>query len=146
MTETYNIILGLRPYFFSLRNLFLKTPILSLDIKIPASWSYLSIVKSYESEIPQISEQDKTKDFILLSLMTTNINENGLHALFKCAYEIITFNKDEEEKQKLLNEKIEELKELFKSASLSQLKNVKLLENGNTDADTIGQRIEMATE
>ena len=53
--------------------------------------------------------------------------------------EIFKINKDEEEKQKLFQEKVKELQELFKSESLDKLKELNLLDNyGQEDTTGIG--------
>ncbi len=61
----------------------------------------------------------------MLSLIS-KANQNGYDVTFACANEIIKLNKEEEEKQKLFQEKVKELQELFKKESLDKLKDINL--------------------
>ena len=72
--------------------------------------------------------QDKNEKFTLLSLIAVATNE-GYEVAFACAIEIININKEEEAKQKLYQEKLKELQELFKKESLEKLKDINLLED-----------------
>lgn len=129
----YNIINSLKPYFYSLREI---NEDVSLDIKIPITWAYTNVVIS-ELNVRKIV-QDKNDKFLLLSLVTNSTSE-GYDTVYKTALEIIKINKEEEEKQKLFNEKINELKELFKNESLDKLKNIDILKKD-------GEKIETGSE
>ncbi len=102
-------IKSLRPYFFSLREIENNV---SLDIKIPLTWSYEQIIKPYR--ILNIKVQDKNDKYTLLSLISS-ATQNGYDVAFACANEIVNINKEEEEKQRLFQEKVKELQELFKN-------------------------------
>ena len=93
----------LRPYFFSLREI---DDNVSLDIKLPVTWKFEPIVSQYKSMKYKI--QDKNEKFSLVSLIS-NATLDGYEIVFTCAKEIITINKEIEEKQKLLQSKIKEL-------------------------------------
>ena len=116
-------IKALRPHFHSLREIESNV---SLDIKLPLTWRYEDIIKPYRSLKMKI--QDKNEKFTLLSLIATGTQE-GYDVVFACAIEIITVNKEEEEKQKLFQKKVKELQELFKKESLDKLKDINLLED-----------------
>jgi len=132
-------ILKIRPYFFSFREIILnKISVFSLDIKIPVTWEYKLITEKYSAI--EIKEQDKSGELMLLSLITRSINEKGMTDLLNSSQEIITYNKEEEEKQRLFKirmnelkdlfkEKTDELKNMFKSSTLNDLKNVNVLKN-----------------
>jgi hypothetical protein len=62
----------------------------------------------------------------LLSLIS-NGTQDGYDVVFACALEILQINRDEEEKQKLFQQKVRELQELFKKESLDKLKDINLL-------------------
>jgi len=113
-------IKSLRPYFFSLREIENNV---SLDIKIPLTWKYDEIIKPYR--ILNVKIQDKNDKYTLLSLIS-KANQNGYDVAFACANEIIKLNKEEEEKQRLFQEKVKELQELFKKESLDKLKDINL--------------------
>jgi hypothetical protein len=126
-------IKSLRPYFFSLREIENNV---SLDIKIPLTWKYDEIIKPYR--ILNIKVQDKNDKYTLLSLISS-ATQNGYDVALACANEIIKLNKEEEEKQKLFQEKVKELQELFKKQSLDKLKDINLLNlDGQEDTTSIG--------
>lgn len=123
-------IKGLRPYFFSLREIESNV---SLDIKLPLTWRYEDILKPYRSIKPKI--QDKNDKYSLLSLIS-NATQEGYDVVFGCAMEIITVNKEEEEKERLFQQKVKELKELFKKEPLGKLKDINLLDNYGQENET----------
>lgn len=126
-------IKSLRPYFFSLREIENNV---SLDIKIPLTWKYDEIIKPYR--ILNIKVQDKNDKYTLLSLISS-ATQNGYDVALACANEIIKLNKEEEEKQKLFQEKVKELQELFKKQSLDKLKDINLLNlDEQEDTTSIG--------
>lgn len=129
----FEIIKSIRPYFFSLREIENNV---SLDIKVPLTWSYEEIIKPYRSL--KIKIQDKNDKFTLVSLIAS-ATQNGYDIVFACALEIIKLNKEEEEKQKLFQQKVKELEELFKNQSLDKLKDINLLnKDGQEDTTSIG--------
>jgi len=114
-------IKSLRPHFHSLREIESNV---SLDIKLPLNWRYDDIAKPYRSV--KIKVQDKNEKFTWVSLIS-NGTQDGYDVVFACALEILQVNKDEEEKQKLFQQKVKELQELFKKESLDKLKDINLL-------------------
>jgi len=119
----FEIIKSMRPYFFSLREI---EGNISLDIKLPLNWKYDTIIAPYRSVKTKV--QDKNDKFNLLSLISSATQE-GYDVVIGCANEIITINKEEEEKQRLFKEKVRELQALFEKESLSKLKDINLLED-----------------
>jgi hypothetical protein len=117
----FESIKSLRPHFHSLREIESNV---SLDIKLPLTWKYEEIVKPYRSL--KVKIQDKNEKFTLLSLISSSTQE-GYEVAFACALEIITINKEDEAKQKLFQQKVMELQELFKKESLDKLKDINLL-------------------
>ena len=117
----FESIKSLRPHFHSLREI---EGNVSLDIKLPLTWRYDDIAKPYRSI--KIKVQDKNEKFTLVSLIS-NGTQDGYDVVFACALEILQVNKDEEEKQKLFQQKVKELQELFKKESLDKLKDINLL-------------------
>jgi hypothetical protein len=105
----------------------------SLDIKLPLTWRYEDIVKPYRSI--KIKIQDKNEKFTLLSLIS-NGTQDGYDVVFACALEILQINRDEEEKQKLFQQKVKELQELFKKESLDKLKDINLLNDYGQEITT----------
>ena len=125
-------IKSIRPYFFSLREI---EGNVSLDIKLPLSWKYDTIVSPYRSIKTKV--QDKSEKFTLISLIS-NATQDGYDVVFACALEIININKEEEEKQRLFQQKVKELQELFKKESLDKLKDIDLIKYGQEDTTSIG--------
>jgi hypothetical protein len=117
----YENIKILRPHFHSLREV--KDNV-SLDLKLPLNWSYNDIIKPYSSITFKV--QDKNESFNLVSLISQS-TQNGYDVVFACANEIVVFNREEEEKQRLFQQKVKELQELFKKQSLDTLKDINLL-------------------
>ena len=125
-------IKSIRPYFFSLREI---EGNVSLDIKLPLSWKYDTIVSPYRSIKTKV--QDKSEKFTLISLIS-NATQDGYDVVFACALEIINVNKEEEEKQRLFQQKVKELQELFKKESLDKLKDINLVGYGQEDTTDVG--------
>lgn len=123
---------SIRPYFFSLREI---EGNVSLDIKLPLSWKYDTIVSPYRSIKTKV--QDKSEKFTLISLIS-NATQDGYDVVFACALEIINVNKEEEEKQRLFQQKVKELQELFKKESLDKLKDINLVGYGQEDTTDVG--------
>lgn len=133
----FNNIKSLRPFFFSLRELENNV---SLDIKIPVTWKFDTIITPYRSIKTKI--QDKSEKFTLISLIS-NATQDGYDVVFSCASEIVTINKEDEEKRKLFQSKVKELEALFQNESLNKLKDLNFLEAyGQGDETSIG----LATE
>jgi hypothetical protein len=123
-------IKSLRPHFHSLREI---EGNVSLDIKLPLTWRYEDIIKPYRSI--KIKIQDKNEKVTLLSLIS-NGTQDGYDVVFACASEILQINRDEEEKQKLFQQKVRELQELFKKESLDKLKDINLLNDYGQEITT----------
>lgn len=130
----YEIIKSLRPYFFSLREI---EGNVSLDIKLPLNWKYEDIIKPYRSIKTKV--QDKNEKFSLLSIIA-NATEEGYKVSTACAMEIINVNKEEEDKQKLFQEKVKELQVLFQKESLDKLKDMSFIQDEQFE-DSTGVRL-----
>jgi len=115
-TAVFDTIKSLQPYFFSLREI--KKNV-SLDIRIPLNWRYLD---DNPDEI-QIKVQDESEMNRLVSIIAESTKE-GYDTVFNVAKKIIKVNLEEEEKIKLFNQKVEELKTLFLSSPLDKLKDI----------------------
>ena len=126
----FESIKSLRPFFHSLREIESNV---SLDIKLPLTWKFEDIIKPYRSL--KLKVQDKNEKYTLVSLIAVATAE-GYEVVLACALEIINFNKEEEEKNKLFQEKVKELQELFKKESLDKLKDIHLLEDYGQEITT----------
>lgn len=120
MSTVYNIIEPLKPYFFSLREV---GDNVSLDLKLPIKWRYDGMEK-INDDIPfAIKVQDRKTENSLISLISP-ATVDGYDMVFKYAKTIISVNVEEEEKAKLFNEKVDELKKMFLSSPLDKLKDI----------------------
>jgi hypothetical protein len=121
----YELISSLRPYFFSLREIEKNV---SLDIKIPGRWNIENvqyIASQYKSVGLRV--QDKNDKNQLISIISV-ATEDGYKTVRTCAVEIIKYNSELEEKDKLFREKVKELEALFKKESLDKLKDITFIE------------------
>lgn len=126
----FDNIKQLKPHFHSLREI---QENVSLDIKLPLTWKYEEVVKPYSSIA--IKVQDKNEKFNLISLIAQS-TQNGYDVVFACANEIVSRNKEEEEKQRLFQEKVKELQLLFQNESLEKLKDINLIKNHGQEITT----------
>lgn len=115
----FDTIKKLRPHFFSLREID-KT--VSLDIKLPLIWGFDSTIEKFPSV--KIKIQDKNDKFSLVSLVS-HATSDGYDAVFNCGLDIIEVNKEMEEKKRLFEEKVSELRVMFEKESLNKLKEIK---------------------
>lgn len=132
----YEYIKKLKPYFYSIREIDTNV---SFDIKIPTTWRYDDISSTYKHI--KIKVQDKNDNFTLVSFVT-NSSMDGYNVLISCVNEIITKNQEEEEKSKLFEKKVSELKELFRRENLDKLKDITFIESyGYTTGEMVGEGI-----
>lgn len=118
-TAVFDTIFSLRPFFFSLREI--KENV-SLDIKIPSSWNISADINEINNEV-SIKVQDENDKNRLISLISV-ATKSGYDAVFSSAKQIIKYNQEIEEKNRLFNEKVEELKRFFLDAPIEKLKDI----------------------
>lgn len=118
----FEYIKQLKPYFFSLREVENNAV---LDIKLPITWKYEEILLPYKSLKYKV--QDKNDKFTLISIISVSTLD-GYNLLHTCAKEVIKINKEEEEKRKLFEQKVTELRLLFQKESLDKLKDITFIE------------------
>lgn len=118
----YKLIKDIKPYFYSLREI--KNNF-SLDIKIPSKWSYDFDNNNFNNV--DVKKQDDNGEITLISLISTS-DQEGFDSIFNCSKYIIKTNKEKEEKEKLFNQKVDELKQLFFKSSLEDLKKINFTE------------------
>lgn len=134
----YELISSLRPYFFSLREI---QDNVSLDLRIPTTWkleNVQSIVGQYKSL--QIKVQDKNDKSQLISIISL-ATQDGYDTARICAEEIIKYNIELEEKERLFREKVKELEILFRHESLNKLKEINFIPEENGQEITTGNEL-----
>jgi hypothetical protein len=128
----YQLISSLRPYFFSLREI---SDNVSLDLRIPTGWrleNVQNIISQYKSL--QLKIQDKNDKSQLISIISL-ATQDGYDTARICAEEIIKYNLELEEKERLFKEKVRELENLFRNESLDKLKEINFItEDGQEDS------------
>jgi hypothetical protein len=143
----YELISSLRPYFFSLREIEKNV---SLDIKIPGRWNIENvqhIAAQYKSVALKVQDKnDKNQLISIISLAT----EDGYQTVRTCASEIIKYNNELEEKDRLFREKVKELEALFRKEPLDKLKDITFIEEDeqeNTERiSLVGKRDEEGSD
>ena len=130
------------PYLQSVRKL---KNYLSFDLSIPISWK---LPKKYVDE-EKIMEQDSKVDGFRLISFVTEISEDAVEKNTENIQNIIKYNLEREEKDKLFQTKVSELKTIFEKQSLGKLKNLSFeirvekieLEDEEESVDTRGELV-----
>lgn len=96
----------------------------SLDLKLPANWS---VLKNHVEGIEVLPTETQSKDsnFKIYSLVCKN-SQDELIKLEKSFDNIVKYNLEKQEKEKLFKLKIQELKSIFEKEQLDNLKNLKI--------------------
>lgn len=108
----------LYPYIQSVRKL---KNYLSFDMAFPRSWK---IPKKYVKE-DSVLENDSTDKTQRLISFVSQFEEKSINHIAENIKNIIKFNKELEAKEKLFNDKVNELKNLFEKQNLQSLNELK---------------------
>ena len=126
-------------YLISVRKL--KT-YLSFDIELPKTWK---IPKRYANEEKVVEIQSKTDNKRSFSFVS-EFNQSDVDLTVNNIKNIISYNKEIEQKERLLQSKIQELKQIFEKTNLDNLQSLKFeiieqsLTNGEEVFDTDRKR------
>jgi cysteinyl-tRNA synthetase len=106
---------------------------LSIDVEFPIGWK---IPKKFVQEDKIMENEKMNKDKRFFSFVS-EFDEEALNTILKSIKSIISYNKEIELKEKLLKQKIDELKKIFESEHLDSLQNLKfeLLEEKLNDGE-----------
>lgn len=126
----YNELKDIFQYLVSVRKL---KNYLSVDIEFPITWK---IPKRFVQE-DKILENQKVNDSTRFFSFVSEFDENVLNLTIENVKNIISYNKEIELKEKLLKQKIDELKKIFESKNLENLQTLKfeLLEEKLNDGE-----------
>jgi len=133
----YNELKDIFQFLVSVRKL--KT-YLTIDIEFPANWK---IPKKYVIE-DKIVENEKLNENYRFFSFVTEFNEVEMNQTVSNIKKIISYNKEIEMKEKLLKQKIDELKRIFEKENLDNLQSLKFdileekLDDGEEIVDTRG--------
>ena len=113
----YKELINIFPYLVSIRKL---ENYVSIDIEFPKSWKY---PKKYVDE-KTIIEQKAQKEDVRFFSFATAFDETSLNVLFTNINGIVKYNKEREEKEFLLDEKMKQLRSFFGQNKLDDLKSL----------------------
>jgi hypothetical protein len=130
------------PHLISIRKL---ETYVSIDVELPTTWK---LPKKYVDE-KMVVEQKSTKTEFRCFSFATSFDEETLDKLFNNLKNIVKYNKEREEKEKLFEDKVKELKSFFDKSNLTDLKslefqvnnvlNLELEEDEQEDEDRISR-------
>jgi len=113
----YKEFSALFPYIQSIRKI---ESYISFDISFPNTWK---LPKKYVDE-KQIMEQQSSIPNERLFSYVSEFNEGEVERVYQNISNIIKYNKEREEKDKLFESKVDELKKIFERQNLEKLKSL----------------------
>lgn len=111
------LISHLFPYFSGIRKV---KQYVSIDLVFPTNWIFPSEIVE-KGNVVQNENYKGTGTFLSFVAIPDDTMESTLEVIF----ELITFNLERQEKEKLLKDKILELKKIFENSALNDLQNLK---------------------
>ena len=108
----------LLPYIQSVRKI---EKYLSFDISFPTSWK---LPKKYVQEDKVMEQENKIAGSRTFSFVA-EINESDIEQVTENLQNIIKYNLEREEKDRLFQNKVDELKNIFEKQNLESLQNLK---------------------
>lgn len=141
----YNELKDIFHYLVSVRKL---KNYLSIDIEFPTHWK---IPKRFVDE-DKIMENQKMNENKRFFSFVVDFSETNLNKTIDNVKKIIAYNKEIELKEKLLKQKIEELKKIFEKKDLENLQNLKFelieekINDGEEDFNEGGTSLGLAEE
>lgn len=113
----YKEFSSLFPYLQSVRKL---KNYLSFDVSFPESWK---LPKKYVEEDKILQQESQLNGEKLFSFVS-EFNEDEVERISGNIKSIISYNLEREEKERLFQTKVDELKKVFEKQTLSNLKNL----------------------
>lgn len=113
----YSQLKDIFTYLVSIRNI---EGYIAIDIEFPETWKLL---KKYVDET-KVAEQRTDKAGKRLFSFATNFDEQDLEQIIGNIKNIIEYNKEREEKEKLFEAKVIELQQFFNKTKLTDLQNL----------------------
>lgn len=114
----YKEISKLFPHLQSIRKI---KDYVSVDVSFPKSWK---LPKKFVEEDKIMEQQTQNPDERLISFVS-EIDDEIIEKCVKNIENIIQYNREREEKEKLFDEKVRELKMVFEKQSLKELQDLK---------------------
>lgn len=114
----YKEFSNLLPYLQSVRKL---KDYFSFDVLFPTTWK---LPKKYVDEDRVVEQESKTSGYRFFSFVS-EINEEDVERTSSNIKNIVRYNLEREEKERLFEDKVTELKTIFEKQNLKSLKNLK---------------------
>lgn len=111
----YKQLENIFPHLLSIRKL---ENYVSIDVEFPTTWK---LPKKYVDEKTVLEQKSQKPDFRCFSF-ATEFNETSLNHLLDNLLNIVKYNREREEKEKLFENKVQELKSFFDRQNLNDLK------------------------
>jgi hypothetical protein len=120
---------------------------ISVDVKFPNTWK---LPKKYVDEKTIIEQKSNEPEFRFFSFATL-FEKEPIDVLFSNLKNIIKYNKEREEKERLFEDKVKELKYFFEKSNLNDLKALEFqikqsLKLELEDESESGQDIELVSD
>ena len=132
----YKEFSSLLPYLQSVRKL---ESYLSFDVSFPTTWK---LPKKFVDEEKVMEQASKIEGHRFFSFVA-EINEESVELLSNNLKSIIKYNHDREEKERLFQNKVEELKNIFEKQDLTSLKNLNFeLKTGKIELEDEDESVE----
>lgn len=124
----YQELFSLYPYLISIRKL---KNYLSIDVNFPVTWKLLKKFVPEDSVVENESKVADNRSFSFISVF----DEESIGKVLSNIRGIISFNKEREAKEKLFQDKVNELKVIFDKQNLENLKNLsfELMDNKTSE-------------
>jgi hypothetical protein len=132
----YKEFSALLPYLQSVRKL---ESYLSFDVSFPTTWK---LPKKFVDEEKVMEQASKIEGHRFFSFVA-EISEESVELLSNNLKSIIKYNHDREEKERLFQNKVEELKNIFEKQDLTSLKNLNFeLKTGKIELEDEEESVE----
>jgi hypothetical protein len=132
----YKEFSSLLPYLQSVRKL---ESYLSFDVSFPTTWKLPKKFVDEEKVMEQTSKMEGHRFFSFVA----EISEESVELLSNNLKSIIKYNHDREEKERLFQNKVEELKNIFEKQDLTSLKNLNFeLKTGKIELEDEEESVE----
>lgn len=135
------------PYIQSVRKL---KNYLSFDIQFPENWK---LPKKYVNEKSVVENEKNTVGYRFFSFVA-EFNEQSVNEITDSIKNVIAYNKEREEKDRLFQSKVNELKSIFERQNLNNLQSLKFemgenkieLEDDEEDSEPHGRDARVVEE
>jgi hypothetical protein len=116
--KMYKELINLTPYLGSIRVI---ENVITIDVLFPQDWK---ILKKYVDEKSVVENDSPDQSYRAFSFVC-ELSEENFTNIYTSVINVIKYNKEREEKDRLFQEKVNELKGVFEKQSLDELKDLK---------------------